>query len=73
MLTDYIDQIETIGLNFFLGILFILIGLSIQDVLKKSDVPKFGRVFVWLVLFLGCAGFIVKGLIQVGWESFGLG
>ena len=73
MLTDYIDQIETIGLNLFFAILFLLIGLSIQDVLKKSDVPRYGRMFVWLVLFLGCAGFVVKGLIQVGWETFGLG
>ncbi|MEF1165150.1 DUF2788 domain-containing protein, partial [Vibrio parahaemolyticus] len=28
---------------------------------------------VWLVLFLGCAGFIAKGIIQLTWEGSGLG
>ncbi|TON17187.1 hypothetical protein CGH62_26405, partial [Vibrio parahaemolyticus] len=27
----------------------------------------------WLVLFLGCAGFIAKGIIQLTWEGSGLG
>ncbi len=63
---------EAIGLNlFFLGI-FLFIGLAIQDVLKKGNVPKFGRVFVWLVLFLGCAGFVAKAIIQFFWESNGI-
>ncbi|MEF1214045.1 DUF2788 domain-containing protein, partial [Vibrio alginolyticus] len=26
-----------------------------------------------LVLFLGCAGFIAKGVIQLTWEGSGLG
>jgi hypothetical protein len=26
-----------------------------------------------LVLFLGCAGFIAKGIIQLVWESQGVG
>ncbi|EWH09968.1 hypothetical protein DS2_10087 [Catenovulum agarivorans DS-2] len=59
------EQFET--LSFYLGIsaLFLLIGLAIKDVLKTGDVPLFGKIMVWLVLFLGCAGFLVKGLIQV--------
>jgi hypothetical protein len=69
MLSEHFELIETLGTNFALAILFLLIGLAIQDVLKKGNVPKFGRWFVWLVLFLGCAGFIAKGLIQVFWES----
>jgi hypothetical protein len=69
MLSEHFELIETLGTNFALAILFLLIGLAIQDVLKKGKVPKFGRWLVWLVLFLGCAGFIAKGLIQIFWES----
>ncbi|RWU11558.1 DUF2788 domain-containing protein [Pseudidiomarina gelatinasegens] len=69
MLSEHYELIETLGTNFAIAILFVLIGLAIQDVLKKGDVPKFGRWFVWLVLFLGCAGFIAKGIIQAFWEA----
>ena len=57
---------------FFVAI-FLLIGLAIQDVLKRGNVPRFGRFIVWLVLFLGCAGFVAKGLIEMGWEGSGIG
>lgn len=59
------EQFE--ALSFYLGIsgLFVLIALAIKDILNKGDVPVYGKVMVWLVLFLGCAGFLVKGLIQV--------
>jgi hypothetical protein len=73
MLNEYIEQIEAASLWFFLSVLFFLIGMAIQDVLKKGDVPKFGRVFVWIVLFVGCAGFLAKGVIQFIYESKGLG
>jgi vacuolar-type H+-ATPase subunit I/STV1 len=69
MLTEYYEQIELLATDFTLGILFLLIGLAIRDVLKRSAVPKFGRIIVWMVLFLGCFGFIAKGIIQVVWES----
>ncbi|RUO81569.1 DUF2788 domain-containing protein [Idiomarina tyrosinivorans] len=69
MLSKYYEQIETIGLNFALAILFLLIGLAIRDVLNRGNVPKFGRIIVWLVLFLGCFGFIAKGIIEVIWEG----
>lgn len=73
MLSQYMEQIETIGLNLFFVVIFFSIGMAIQDVLKQGNVPKFGRFIVWLVLFLGCAGFIVKGIIQLSWESSGIG
>lgn len=73
MLTDHVELIETIGLNLGFIVLFFLIGMAIQDVLKRGNVPPFGRFIVWLVLFLGCAGFVAKGIIQYGWESSGLG
>ena len=40
MLQQYTEQIETIGLYGFYLLLFLFIGLAIQDVLKKGNVPK---------------------------------
>ncbi|WP_220717967.1 DUF2788 domain-containing protein [Agarivorans litoreus] len=72
MFAKHIDLIESLALNVGFVILFFFIGMAIQDVLKKGNVPPFGRAIVWLVLFLGCAGFIAKGLIQLSWEGSGL-
>lgn len=59
-----IEIIESVMTNFAIAILFLLIGLAINDVLKKGDVPRFGKIMVWFVLTLGMVGFIAKGLIQ---------
>jgi|GEM_PF-969961 hypothetical protein len=67
------SSFETAELWFALSGLFFLIGMAIRDVLNKADVPKFGRIFVWLVLFLGCGSFLAKGVIQVIIETKGLG
>ena len=73
MLAEHFELIEAIGLNLFFAFIFIFIGLSIHDVMKSNDVPKTGRFVVCFVLFLGCAGFIVKGIIQFVWENQGVG
>ncbi len=73
MLYDHMETLETLGLNFLFAAIFFLIGMAIRDVLKQANVPLFGQRIVWLVLFLGCAGFIAKGIIQVTWEGAGLG
>lgn len=73
MLAEHLELIEAIGLNLSFAFIFILIGLSIHDVMKKNDVPKMGRYVVYFVLFLGCAGFIAKGVIQFLWETQGVG
>jgi hypothetical protein len=73
MVNQYIQQFETMGLYLGLAGIFFFIGMAINDVLKKGDVPKFGRYIVWLVLFLGCSGFIAKGLIQAFWQGAGVG
>lgn len=64
MFSENFEQIESLLTNLAVAGLFLLIGLAIQDVLKRGNVPKFGRWAVWLVLFLGMAGFIAKGIIQ---------
>ncbi|MBA3988732.1 DUF2788 domain-containing protein [Aliidiomarina maris] len=64
MFSQNFEQIESLVTNLAIAGLFLLIGLAIQDVLKRGNVPKFGRWAVWLVLFLGMAGFLAKGLIQ---------
>ena len=73
MLAEHFALIEAIGLNLFFAFIFIFIGLSIHDVMEKNDVPKKGKYVVYFVLFLGCAGFIAKGVIQFIWESQGVG
>ncbi|MCM2680794.1 DUF2788 domain-containing protein [Echinimonas agarilytica] len=72
-LTEHWDKIESIGLYVFFAVIFFFIGMAIQDVLKRGNVPFFGRAIVWLVLFLGCAGFIAKGVIQAFFEASGTG
>ena len=69
MLSDYYEQIEAVVLNLALVALFALMGFAIHDVLKKNDVPIVGRAVVYFVLFLGCAGFLFKGIFQLFWES----
>ncbi|ELX7526896.1 DUF2788 domain-containing protein [Vibrio parahaemolyticus] len=73
MLYDYMDMLESIGLDLLFAAIFFFIGMAIKDVLKQGNVPVFGRRIVWLVLFLGSAGFIAKGIIQLTWEGSGLG
>ena len=73
MLYDYMDMLESIGLDLLCAAIFFFIWMAIKDVLKQGNVPVFGRRIVWLVLFLGCAGFIAKGVIQLTWEGSGLG
>lgn len=58
-----IEQFEAIGLWLGLGILYLFIILAIRDVLKKSNAPKLGHFFVWLVLFLSPAVFIIKSVV----------
>lgn len=72
MLSEYYEQIEAIVLNLTLLGLFAVMGFAIHDVLKKNDVPMIGRAVVYLVLFLGAAGFLAKGIIQVFWQSSGV-
>lgn len=64
MLAEHYELIEQWMTNIAIIVLFLLIGLAIQDVLKKGNVPRFGRFAVWFVLFLGMAGFLAKGVIQ---------
>ena len=73
MLSEHYELIEGIVLNLALFGLFALMGLAIHDVLKKNDVPLAGRMVAYLVLFLGAAGFLAKGIIQVFWQSSGMG
>lgn len=73
MSPDEFAQLESLGLNLFFAVIFFLIGMAIQDVLKRADVPSFGRKIVWGVLTFGCVGFIAKGLIQAFWVGSGVG
>jgi hypothetical protein len=65
MLSDYYEQIETIGLNLTIIGLFLLMAYVVHDVLEKNKAPLIGKVVVYFVLFLGAAGFIFKGVMQL--------
>ena len=71
MLQENFELIESIVLNLGLLILFMLMGYAVHDVLSKNDLPKLGRFVTYTVLFLGAAGFIAKGVIQIFWQSSG--
>ena len=69
MLYEHIDKLETLGLDLFFAAIFFFIGMAIKEVVQKGNIPPFGKKMVWLVLFLGCTGFIAKGLIQLTWHN----
>ncbi|MBU2115918.1 MAG: DUF2788 domain-containing protein [Gammaproteobacteria bacterium] len=58
-----IEQFESLGLWLGLGVLYLFIVMAIRDVLKKSNAPRLGQFFVWLVLFLSPAVFIIKSIV----------
>ena len=58
-----IEQFETLGLFLGVGALYLFIVMAIWDVLKKSNAPRFGKIFVWLVLFLSPAAFLAKEIL----------
>lgn len=63
-MNNFAELFEAYGLWLGLGALYIFIVLAIRDVLKKSNAPKIGQFFVWLVLFLSPFVFIVKTVMQ---------
>ncbi len=73
MLAENYELIEAIMLNVGLAVLFVLMGYAVHDVLSKNNVPKIGRFVAYGVLFLGAAGFIAKGIIQIFWQTNGVG
>lgn len=73
MLKDNYELINTIMLNVGLIGLFLLMGYAIHDVLSKNNVPKMGRFVAYGVLLLGAMGFVAKGIIQLFWQSGGIG
>ncbi|PCI61692.1 MAG: hypothetical protein COB35_05585 [Gammaproteobacteria bacterium] len=73
MLAKYFDQIEAIGLDLFFAFIFIFIGLTVRDLMKTNNVPPIGQAVIYLVLLLGCVGFVVKIIIELYFESQGIG
>lgn len=69
MLNEHFELLEKLGLDLFFAGMFFFIGMAIKDVLNKGNVPPVGRRIVWLVLGVGCVGFISKGIIQFFWEG----
>lgn len=58
-----LEQFESLSLWLGLGVLYLFIIMAIRDVLKKSNAPRIGQFFVWLVLFLSPAVFIIKSIV----------
>lgn len=72
MLAEHFELIENIGLDFLISGIFFFIAMAIRDVLNQANVPTYGRRIVWLILFAGCFGFILKGIIHLYWQLTGL-
>ncbi len=73
MLAEYFDLIESIGLDLFFAFIFVFIGLTVRDVMKTNNVPPIGQAVIYLVLLLGCVGFVAKSIIQYVFETQGVG
>jgi uncharacterized protein DUF2788 len=73
MLAEYFDLLEAVGLDLFFAFIFIFIGLTVRDIMKTNKVPPIGQAVIYLVLLLGCVGFIAKSIIQLVLESQGVG
>ena len=65
MLSEHYELIEAIGLNTAVTGLFLLMTYVVYDLLKKNNVPLICKVVVFFVLFLGAAGFVFKGIMQL--------
>ena len=65
---QYYEQIELAMMNLALLGLFVLMALAVRDVLNKNNVPRYGKIVVYSVLFVGTLSFIVKGIFQIIWE-----
>ena len=65
MLSEHYELIEAIGLNTAVTGLFLLMTYVVYDLLKRNNVPLIGKVVVYFVLFLGAAGFVFKGIMQL--------
>lgn len=72
MINEHYELLEQVGLDFFFAGVFFFIAMAIRDVLIQGNVPPFGRKIVWFVLFLGCMGFVSKGMIQIFWQQVGV-
>ncbi len=44
MLYDYMNMLESVGLDLLFASIFFLIGMAIKDVLKQGNVPLSGVV-----------------------------
>lgn len=71
MLYDYMNMLESIGLDLLFASIFFLIGMAIKDVLNQGNVPVFGRRIVWLVLFLAVPVLSQKVLFSLAGKAQG--
>lgn len=52
MLYKHMETIEAIGLDLFFIVLFFFIGMAIQDVLKRGNVPRLAAALSGWFCFL---------------------
>ncbi|MGQ8363831.1 DUF2788 domain-containing protein [Glaciecola sp. 1036] len=65
MSPETFQTLESIALDVALVVLFILMFFAVHDVMKKNDVPVYGRLVAYGVLGLGALGFAIKGIIKL--------
>ena len=65
MSPETFQMLESIALDVALVVLFLLMFFAVHDVMKKNDVPVYGRFVAYGVLGLGALGFVIKGVIKL--------
>ncbi|GAA3979348.1 DUF2788 domain-containing protein [Allohahella marinimesophila] len=64
------QQFESLSLYVLVGGLIIFMGFIVWDLAKKSKAGRFGTAILFIALFLGVVGFVVKTVLV---EIFNVG
>ena len=57
------QQFESLSLYILVGGLIIFMGFIVWDLAQKSKAGRFGTAVLFIALFLGVAGFVVKTVL----------
>ena len=56
-------ELEETLMTVSITVLILFMGFIIYDLAKKSNAGKFGTIMLFVILGLGCLGFIMKAIL----------